>query len=48
MDGECAFCGRDEAAEHQVFCGDCQEPHPACAACIDELAAEPDTYRLVA
>jgi hypothetical protein len=39
MDGECAFCGRAEAATRQVFCEDCQSQHRVCAPCAENPAA---------
>jgi len=46
MDGECAFCGRAEAASHQMFCQDCRTHHRVCRACADDAAAEADTLGL--
>ena len=40
MDGECAFCGRAEAATHQLFCQDCQTQHCVRRQCVDEARAE--------
>jgi hypothetical protein len=40
MDGECAFCGRADAATHQLFCQDCQTQHCVCRQCADEAHAE--------
>jgi hypothetical protein len=38
MDGECAFCGRADAATRQVYCQDCQTAHQLCPACAEEQA----------
>jgi hypothetical protein len=40
MDGECAFCGRADAATHQVFCQDCYAQHRVCAPCADSAVRE--------
>jgi len=40
MDGECAFCGRADAAADQLFCEDCQSPHRVCQACAEEVGHE--------
>ena len=40
MDGECAFCGRADAATRQVYCEDCQSPHRVCAPCADEATQD--------
>ena len=40
MDGECAFCGRADAASYQLICEDCQGPHRVCKVCADEVASE--------
>jgi hypothetical protein len=40
MDGECAFCGRAEAATCQLFCQDCQAQHRVCGECADAARAE--------
>jgi len=54
MDGECAFCGRADAARREVFCDDCRARHRVCAACADEATLETvaadseQRYRLVA
>ena len=46
MDDECAFCGRAEAANHHMFCEDCQTDHRVCDACADDTAAEAATLGL--
>ncbi len=46
MDGECAFCGRAEAASNQMFCQDCQTHHSVCGACADDTAPEAATLGL--
>ena len=48
MDNECAFCGRVGAETRQVFCDDCHGNHKVCAVCVEEAAADPEVYRLVA
>jgi hypothetical protein len=49
MDGECAFCGRADAASNQLFCEDCQAHHRVCQRCAEEVTSEAQqTYRLVA
>lgn len=40
MDGECAFCGRADAATHQLFCQDCQRQHRVCSQCADDARQE--------
>ena len=48
MDGECAWCGRAEAAARRIFCDDCQAHHDVCVTCLAELGPEIDGVRLVA
>ena len=48
MDEECAFCGRDGAAAHQLFCQDCQTHHDVCSACANDTAPEAATLGLEA
>jgi hypothetical protein len=41
MDGECAFCGRaDAATTNQLFCHDCQTEHRVCRQCAEETCLE--------
>jgi hypothetical protein len=47
MDGECAFCGRAEAATHEVFCLDCQSQHGVCRECAEETKPDAATLGLV-
>jgi hypothetical protein len=40
MDGECAFCGRADAATDELFCQDCQADHGVCRACAEDATRE--------
>ena len=46
MDEECAFCGRNGAATHQMFCQDCLTHHRVCGACAADTALEAATLGL--
>ena len=46
MDSECAFCGRAGAANHLMFCQDCQTHHHVCDGCANDTAAECDLLGL--
>jgi hypothetical protein len=49
MDGECAFCGRADAANYQLFCEDCQSRHRVCQPCAEDVTSDAQqTYRVVA
>ncbi len=48
MDGECAFCGRADAATDQLFCQDCQSVHRVCRTCAEEARQEAAQLGLVA
>jgi len=41
MDGECAFCGRaDAATTNQLYCDDCHSEHRVCRECAAEASVE--------
>jgi len=46
MEGECAFCGRADAATDPVFCQDCRAQHRVCEACLAEATPEAATLGL--